>query len=136
MNEAINKITKNSKFDLIGFSGGGAAAILIGARNKNVNTILTIAGNLDIAAFTKHHHLNPMKGSLNPMDYTAQVQNIPQLHISGGADRIVPSFIAQNFIEQITTGCAKHQIIKKAEHNNYWDLYWPEILRQKITCTP
>lgn len=136
MNEAINKITNNKKFDLVGFSGGGAASILIAARNANVTSVLTLAGNLDILAFTKHHKSSPMNESLNPVDWARQVQNIPQLHISGGQDRTVPTFIAQNFMGKINTPCAKHMVIEKAQHNKYWDEYWAKILQTKITCAP
>jgi len=134
MNEAINKITGNTKFDLVGFSGGGAAAVLIGARNNNVKTILTVAGNLDIKAFTSYHHSNPMSGSLNPIDYAEKIINIPQLHLSGGKDRTVPTFIAQNFVNKASIKCVKHKIISDAEHNKYWDKHWKEVLKIKNDC--
>jgi dienelactone hydrolase len=134
INEVINKITSNTKFDLVGFSGGGGAAVLIGARNHNVRTIITIAGNLDILDFDKHHNLRPMNGSLNPIDYTTKVEQIPQLHLSGGKDRIIPTFITQNFVNKISSKCAQLKIIPEAEHSKNWDKHWPKILKINNDC--
>jgi hypothetical protein len=86
LNEVINNINNNQKFSLIGFSGGGGIAVLVAARNNMVRDILTIAANLDHVAFTTLHKVSPMTESLNPIDYTAKIRTIPQLHLSGGND--------------------------------------------------
>jgi hypothetical protein len=135
INQAINKITNNNNFELVGYSGGGGVAILIAARNKSVNSILTIAANLDIDSFTKYHKSAPMISSLNPIDYVNEVKNIPQLHFSGGKDKIVPAFIGEKFVSQITTGCARHEILPDAEHARYWKSYWDYVLNSTITCS-
>jgi hypothetical protein len=134
MNEAINKITKGNKFNLIGFSGGGGMAVLIAARNKQANSILTIAANLDIDSFVQYHKKRPMVGSLNPIDFVDSIKNIPQLHFSGGRDKIVPPFIAEAFVSKIHTGCARQEVMPQAEHNTYWTKYWGYILDSKIVC--
>jgi dienelactone hydrolase len=96
INDVINKINSHQhKFSLIGYSGGGGIAVLIASRNNMVKDIITIAGNLDISAFTNHHKVSPMSGSLNPIDYAKLINNIPQLHLSGGKDKIIPPFIAE-----------------------------------------
>jgi hypothetical protein len=134
MNEAINSITKNSRFNLIGFSGGGGAAVLIASKNTNVQNILTIAANLDTDAFADHHKRKLMSGSLNPIHYVDAVKNIPQLHLSGSKDTVVPPFIGKRFVDQIHTGCAKHKIISGAEHNANWNRHWQNIIQSKISC--
>ncbi len=139
LNEAVNKITNGSRFDLVGFSGGGAVAVLIAARNKNVDSILTIAANLDVSKFAEYHDkpyrpVDKMKNSLNPIDYTEKVKDIPQLHLSGGKDIRLPEFIAKNFVSKIHTGCAKHKVIPKVEHAIGWNKHWRDILKSKITC--
>ncbi len=128
INEAINKINNGSKFSILGFSGGGAVASLIAARNKNVKDIVTIAGNLDHIEFSKYHKVNPvfMKPSLNPIDYTKALKHIPQYHLSGAADTRVPAFIAKKFTDKTKTEsahiyCASHIILPSVSHGNGWE---------------
>lgn len=127
LNKVINKVNNGQKFSLIGFSGGGAVAVLIAARNNNVRDIITLAGNLDHKSFTKFHRSNPITDSLNPIEYTDSVKSIPQIHISGGKDTRVPAFIAAKFVDKINSPCATHKIYKKASHNSGWDKIWHEV---------
>ena len=135
LNAVINSITKGKKFDLVGFSGGGSAAVLIGARNPGTRSILTIAGNLNLALFTKYHSSEPMSKSLDPFNYTDLVANIPQVHISGSNDEVIPSYIVQNFVNKINTGYAKHIIIPNFAHNSDWSSKCLEIIDISIKNT-
>lgn len=136
MNSVINKINgARHKFTLIGFSGGGGLAVLIAARNPMVGEIITIAANLDIVSFTKHHRSNPMSQSLNPIDYAKQVNKVPQLHLSGARDRTVPPFIAEEFVKVADSRCVKNMIIPKASHHKGWGQLWKEgAYKQPVNC--
>lgn len=134
MNDVINKINNRNKFSLVGFSGGGGIAVLIAARNYMTKDIITISGNLDHVAFTTHHNVTPMIGSLNPIDYTKQVSHIPQLHISGGKDTIIPPFIADKFVQKASNSCVKQQIFKDISHNHGWNKVWEYVFSQPIRC--
>lgn len=134
INDVINSINNKQKFSLIGYSGGGGIAILIAARNHMVSDIITVAGNLDHQAFTTHHHVTPMKGSLNPIDYVTQVRNIPQLHISGGKDTIIPPFIADKFVQKASSPCVKQQIFASVSHRAGWKEMWEYIYIKPIKC--
>jgi predicted esterase len=128
VNEVINKISVNHKISLIGFSGGGGVAILVAARNPNVKNIITIAGNLDHVAFTENLNLtNTMFGSLNPIDYIEFTKHIPQIHLSGGMDKRVPSFIAKKFVQTSNSTKIIHKIYKDNSHMKGWDKIWHEI---------
>lgn len=133
INTTIHKINGNKNFHLIGFSGGGGIAVLVAARNPNVIDIITIAGNLDTENFTTHHKVSPMKSSLNPIDFAQQINHIPQLHLSGRNDQIIPSFIAENYIKASSSTCVKQKIYN-AEHNTGWMKLWPQILQQDFSC--
>lgn len=129
----IPLIAKNHDVNLIGFSGGGAVAILLAARgNKNlrISSIATLAGNLDIVAFNKHHNVLQMPESLNPIDYTAQVKHIPQIHFAAMQDKIVPPFIAQSFVSKAASPKVKFQLTENASHNIGWFELWPQILEE------
>lgn len=135
LNEVINTINDNQKFSLVGYSGGGGLAVLIAARNHKTKDILTIAANLDHASFTYHHNVTPMIGSLNPINYAYDVKNIPQLHISGGKDDIIPPFIADKFIKAVNSNCAKQKVFPAISHNQGWEKIWDYILRNEpIRC--
>jgi hypothetical protein len=99
-----------------------------------VSDIITVAGNLDHQAFTTHHHVTPMKGSLNPIDYVTQVRNIPQLHISGGKDTIIPPFIADKFVQKASSPCVKQQIFASVSHRAGWKEMWEYIYIKPIKC--
>ena len=134
MNDVINSINNNQKFSLVGFSGGGGIAVLIAARNYMTKDIITIGGNLDHVAFTTHHNVTPMLGSLNPIDYAQQVKHIPQLHISGGKDTVIPPFIADKFVQKASSLCVKQQIFKDISHNHGWEKVWEYIYNQPVRC--
>ena len=135
INVAINKLTHNQPVDLIGYSGGGGIAVLIGARNHHIRSIITIAANLDIVAFNQYHNVRPMVGSLNPIDVASKVKNIPQTHYTGGGDTIVPSFIADKFVQAADSSCVKQEIIPDVSHDgNGWKKNWNYILSTPVTC--
>ena len=134
LNEVINSINNNLKFSLIGFSGGGGIVVSIAARNPLVKDIITIAGNLDHIAFTEFHNVTPMLGSLNPIDYALQIKHIPQLHLSGSKDTIIPPFIASKFVEQASSPCVKQKVYVGNSHQQGWDKVWKEVYTQRLRC--
>jgi dienelactone hydrolase len=135
INQVISKLSKSQPVDLIGFSGGGGVAVLVAANNKNVKSILTIAANLDHENFNKYHRVRPMIGSLNPIDYAKKINHIPQLHISGGLDKVVPAFIADDFVKaSANSKCVKREIISNATHTKNWDKDWLYILNMPLKC--
>jgi hypothetical protein len=131
---SIKKIAGNNKISLIGFSGGGGIAILVAPKLNHVQNIITIAGNLDIKEFAKFHKSKSISDSLNPVDYIDQVKNIPQLHISGGKDKIVPILIADKFVKAAKSKCVKQITIDSSSHGKGWSLVWQDILKRDINC--
>jgi dienelactone hydrolase len=134
INDVINKINNQHKFSLIGFSGGGGIAVLVAARNYMVKDITTIAANLDHVAFTTLHNVTPMIGSLNPIEYTEQVKNIPQLHISGGKDTVIPPFIADKFVQKASSNCVKQKIYEDISHTHGWKRIWEYVYTRPVRC--
>ena len=135
ISEAIDSINNGQPFSLVGFSGGGGIAVLIGARNPNLKDIITVAGNLDHVSFNKFHRVRPMVGSLNPIDYATEVNTIPQLHVSGGLDNIVPAFIAERYVQASHSACVKQEVFANASHQKGWEKLWPYILGIKLNCS-
>ncbi|MBP7190236.1 MAG: alpha/beta hydrolase [Rickettsiaceae bacterium] len=134
VDDVIRKIAQNRKIDLIGFSGGGGIAVLVAARNHNVRSMITIAGNLDHVAFNKYHKTTPMAESLNPIDYVSSVRNIPQLHLSGTNDKAVPPFISENFEKAANSVCVHREVFPGFTHSKGWDSVWKSIISKEVNC--
>lgn len=134
MNDVINKTNNGQKFSLVGYSGGGGITVLIAARNSMVKDIITVAGNLDHRSFTSYHNVTPMLGSLNPIDYAKKINSIPQWHLSGGKDKVIPPFIADRFVKESSSNCAKQKIFPELDHKNGWDKVWEYVYTTPIRC--
>ena len=132
--EAIELLKNKSaakEIYLAGYSGGGAVAVLVAARRHDVVSLSTIAGNLDHEALSRYHHVSFLSGSLNPLHFTAQVRDIPQEHLVGGKDQVVPRFIAQNFLNKIQNPLkAKIIDVPEASHQQGWEEEWRKHLRR------
>jgi len=134
VNDVIETLAKGQGVSLVGYSGGGGIAVLVAARNKYVRDVVTLAGNLDHISFNQHHKKRPMIGSLNPIDYATQLSNVPQLHLSGGEDTIVPPFIADKYVKASNSTCVHQEIYARASHQSGWERVWKEILTIPVIC--
>ena len=113
------------KIRLVGYSGGGGIAVLLASRRSDVDDIRTIAANLDTERFTSHHRVSPMRGSSNPAAVASQVAHIPQLHLVGAEDRIVPALIAGGYAAAARDGrCIRIAVIPGVSHTGDWSSVW------------
>ena len=124
------------RLHLVGYSGGGGMAVLLAARRDDVVDLVTVAGNLDTRAFVAWHKVSPMTGSANPMDAAAAVSRLPQVHVSGGADRICPPFLAEAFLaKEGTPSRASRLVLPGVTHYHGYETAWPTVLgriRQRL----
>jgi hypothetical protein len=132
MSQALNAakvMMEAEQLHLIGYSGGGAMAVLLAAVRGDVKTIITVAGNLDHRLWTDHHRLTPLWDSLNPSDFACQVQRIPQIHLMGEEDEITPPFLAQAFIDRMENkSLAKVIAWPQFDHACCWVSVWAKLL--------
>ncbi|MDD4954679.1 MAG: alpha/beta hydrolase [Candidatus Omnitrophica bacterium] len=132
MDEAVGelaKLAKTDKINLIGYSGGGAVAVLIAARREDIISLRTIAGNLDIEAVTKYHNVSALAGSLNPIDFAQKIKDLPQRHFIGSKDTIVPAFVAESFVKRMgDKNYYRLTIVEGATHSSGWTARWKELL--------
>ena len=103
--------------------------MLIAAKRKDVASIRTIAGNLDLRTMDKIHHTSPLSESLDPMAAAKEVRHIPQVHFSGAKDKVVPSVVAYNFVRAARLSDDHVVVIRDASHNNNWNKHWPKLLK-------
>ena len=114
---------------LIGYSGGGTLATLIAARRSDVDRVITVAANLDHAAWTSLDDSTPLFGSLNPPDFADMLSRIPQLHMVGDRDRNVPLSVTESYRRALSVR-ADVQIVRfpQNDHVCCWVENWPAIL--------
>ncbi len=114
------------RVSLIGYSGGGALAILIAPRMSRLNTVITVGANLDIAAWTTRHAYSPLAGSLNPSAQLSLPPRIRQRHFYGELDDAVPAATASRFFAAHPG--TQPEIVRGFDHHCCWAERWPAIL--------
>ena len=112
---------------LIGHSGGGALAMLMAAQRDDVKKIITLAGNLDIEAWTKAHKYSPLSESHNPANLAALPSYIEQLHfIAAQDDRITANMIKVTIKKQPGSRLI---VMDDLDHSCCWEQVWTDILK-------
>ncbi|MGF7208098.1 dienelactone hydrolase [Skermanella aerolata] len=138
LDEAIDRTLPPStrrRLTLIGYSGGGGLAVLLAARRSDVAAVVTVAGNVAHGVWTSHHRVSPLLGSLDPIDSAARLAAVPQLHLVGANDRIVPRLIADSFARRSPPGgCIRIVTIAGASHDSGWLENWPALLDRIPAC--
>jgi hypothetical protein len=109
---------------LVGYSGGGALAVLLARELQSVRGVITIAANLDIDAWTQHHGYLPLRASINPADATHS-HPWREIHLIGVHDEIVPHAVIQKYLK-------KHPQAQVWEYESFdhvccWIEEWPAI---------
>jgi len=129
MVSVLNKLIHSrhiKQITLIGHSGGGTLAVLMAERIKEVDTVITLAGNLDIRAWTEQHGYTTLKGSLNPAERTSLPQSIREYHFIGDKDQVIPQQAITQYVNQRPSACLN--VIHNCTHLDCWENFWPPIL--------
>lgn len=135
MNEALDTIKEQTgakTFSLIGYSGGGALAVLIASSRSDVKNLLSIAANLDHTKWTQHFGYLPLNSSLNPIDYFPLSHKIERWHLIAKKDKTIPaSILISAAILDVGSNIKEYESF---DHRCCWEKYWPEVLR--LTLPP
>lgn len=134
IDDAIGQAKRESgaaRVRLVGYSGGGVVAALIAERRDDVELLVTVAAPLDVAAWTTHHKVSPLTGSLVPDRRNARLQAVRQVHFVGAADDIVPAAVIRPFVTSAGTATRPTLIVVSGfDHVCCWAERWPEFLKQ------
>lgn len=122
------------QFELVGYSGGATIALLLAAKRDDVAQVQTIAGNLDPAAWTRIKHLSPLSGSLNPADFAERLATIPQRHLVGANDKVMPLQVSQQYMLQVQPLCAE-TVVLNADHASGYNESWVRYRDRPVDCT-
>lgn len=138
MNEAVSIAKARagaSQVHLVGFSGGGAVVALLAARRSDVASLRTVAGYLDHVSLNEAIGVSPLSGSLDPMQSVGSLRTIPQLHMSGADDSVIPPWVAEGFVAaQSESACAAAITLTGVQHNAGWVDAWPGLLNRPLPC--
>ncbi|WP_306440146.1 alpha/beta hydrolase [Pandoraea anhela] len=130
----LAKLVPGQPLELVGFSGGGAIAVLVAARRHDVASLRTVAGNLDVEYVNALHHVSAMPASRNPIDVARQVADIPQIHFSSANDTVVPPNVAKRFAAAVGGECVRTSVVKGLSHDGDWAAQWRDLLAQTPAC--
>jgi len=129
--DAINTVIQRypkSQISLIGYSGGGALAMLAAPGLDRVDVLITIAANLDTRAWVEYHGYAPLEGSLNPADQTPLPARIRQFHFFGEVDENVPARLSRRVLARQPN--AQTQVISGFTHACCWAEIWARRLSE------
>jgi len=127
--DALRRFLSQNAYErlaLFGHSGGGALAVLLAPRFPEISAIVTLAGNLDIDAWTAYHGYSPLTGSLNPVETTTD--GIPEYHYLGGTDRTIPPSVFEPIANRRSH--ARVFVLPGFDHRCCWQDVWKDILKQ------
>ena len=125
----------NRDFELVGYSGGAALALLLAAQRTDVAQVQTLAGNLSPRLWVHAMQLAPLTGSLDPLDYTARLAHVPQRHWVAADDRVVPAALAEKWRHALgPDACVELRIIPHARHDAGLEQSWRQGRNQSIDC--
>jgi hypothetical protein len=127
--EQGKKLAGTTAIELVGFSGGGAVAVLVASLRSDVVGIRTVAGNLDHVTLNQQKKVTLLTGSLNAVDVATKVSGIPQVHYVGVEDDIVGDFVAEVYRNRAgRTDCIAVRRVSGVSHTEGWDDAWRDLV--------
>jgi hypothetical protein len=125
--ESVRREAGVRKVELVGYSGGGTLALLLAARDRDVERVLTVAPLLDPPAWTAHHGLLPLTDSLSPLDAN-RTGAFSEAHLLGELDSVVPPHLAATYAEHFPA--ARFSVVDGFDHQCCWLQHWPDLLER------
>lgn len=127
----------NDQFELIGYSGGAALALLLAARRDDIGQVQTLAGNLSPRQWAQLQQLTPLTGSMEPLDQRRQLAEVPQRHLAGADDDIVPPQLMRSYMDTLGPAtCLESAVLPKVSHTDGWQLAWIYWRDRPLACSP
>jgi pimeloyl-ACP methyl ester carboxylesterase len=112
---------------LVGYSGGGVIATLLAERLPRVRGVVTIAANLDVAAWTRLHGYEPLAESMDPAREPSTVAHVA---LVGERDTNVPPSSISAWVETHPGAVLMPQ--DAFDHVCCWARDWEALLDQAL----
>ena len=139
-NAAIDQLKQRvgaKRLTLVGYSGGGAVAALIAAKRQDIEQLVSVAGNLDHAQWTRYHRISPLTGSLNPADHIDALSRVHQWHLVGADDKVIPPDLAMAFADKFPPERRPQVHVEPGfDHHCCWVAQWPTLWQRRPPSAP
>jgi len=135
LSQALDQLKQrygNSEFELVGYSGGAALALLLAAQRNDVTQVQTLAGNLSPRLWATMKGLSPLDGSLDPLDYRNRLALLPQRHFIGEADLIIPGKLADKYQQALDSPLSQYVPVPGANHDSGWEATWSRWVKTPL----
>lgn len=136
MNSALDALKQRfavEQFELVGYSGGAAVALILAGERDDVIQLQTLAGNLDPLAWVQSKELSPLSGSLDPLAYRAKLRSIPQRHFVGSADEVIAPSLVRGYASKVRAQCLEIIEVRASHHDGYASA-WAAFSHQPVSC--
>lgn len=135
--DTLKQRYRASRLELVGYSGGGTVAAVVAAQRQDVQRLVTVAGNLDPVLWTRINHLSALQTPVNPADMAQQLSGVPQLHLVGQDDQVIPPAISQSYVQRFASGSRPAvKVITGFDHQCCWESTWSTLLKEAFPATP
>lgn len=129
---AVNKLAAAAEsVSLVGYSGGGAVAVRMSACTRKLESITTIAGNLDPAAWTRLHNYSALID--DPRAATLPPPGVQETHWQCRADANVPPGITDSYFDR-RPFAARH-IVDDCTHATGWQQFRTKLIAGALPAT-
>lgn len=118
-----------SHIELIGYSGGGYAALYLAAQREDITKVTTVAGLIAPEDWADYHHITPLILPSNSETLFKQTTEISFVHICGEQDKVIPCAFSQHVLQKYTGLNNNHRLIpiKGAHHSDLWNYAKPYL---------
>ena len=121
---AKRSVWSNRPTLLVAYSGGAALAMQMARRMPETTGLVTLAGNLDPAAWTRHH-------AYTPLEAAPQAPRLPghlrQLHVLAGRDTNIPPALTRAIPTLPADSLCE---VAALEHAGPWTSLWQQLRPQ------
>lgn len=133
--DQMKQLYGNREFELVGYSGGAALALLLAVQRNDVTQVQTIAGNLSPRLWAQMKGLSPLNDSLDPLDFQGRLASIPQRHLAGDTDDVVPPSLATTYLVRLHPyACSQAVLSPATDHQQGWEALWKTWRDKPLNC--
>lgn len=128
---ALERVLAGRRAVLIGYSGGAVLALAMAERMPQVAGIMTLAGNLDVDAWTTLHGYTRLTSPGDVARMLGATRGIPQKHYFGGRDTNVPPALIDRISQRFPQGSLC--VLPEFDHDCCWERHWPDLVKTLVT---
>ncbi len=110
---------------LVGYSGGAHLAARLAARRNDVAALVTVAGVLDPAQWTRHHGVSPLPAL--PAAEARRLAALPGVHLVGDEDDTVPPDLARQMLARHGLDQGELWVLAGQGHGCCWATRWADV---------